>query len=41
MAWIYAVVPVTGSIMAIYLIYLILYWVEEDNECEFDLDPTK
>jgi len=41
MAWIYAVVPVTGGIMAIYLIYLILYWVEVDNECEFDLDPPK
>ena len=41
MAWIYSVVPVTGCIMAIYLIYLMLYWVEEKNECEFDFDPTK
>jgi TRAP-type C4-dicarboxylate transport system permease small subunit len=29
MAWIYAVVPLTGSIMTIYLIYLIIYWVEQ------------
>lgn len=35
MAWVYSVVPVTGGIMAIYLIYLIFYWVEEKNECEF------
>lgn len=41
MAWIYAVVPVTGSIMAFYLIYLIIYWVEEKNDCEFEFDPTK
>ena len=41
MAWVYSVMPVTGGIMSIYLIYLIIYWVEKKNECEFDFDPTE
>ena len=37
MAWVYSVVPLTGAIMAAYLIYLIFYWVEPDSgeACEW------
>ena len=37
MAWIYAVVPFTGFVMSLYLIYLIFYWTEPEREsaCEW------
>lgn len=36
-AWIYAVVPFTGLVMSLYLIYLIFYWTEPEREsvCEW------
>jgi TRAP-type C4-dicarboxylate transport system permease small subunit len=37
MAWIYAVVPFTGIVMVIYLLYLLFFWTEPqaDKACEW------
>ena len=37
LAWIYGVVPFTGFVMTLYLIYLIIYWTEpeQDSACEW------
>jgi len=37
MAWVYAVVPLTGAIMAVYFIFLFFFWTEPEPlvECEW------